>query len=102
MELTIDTSPPATGSVTIFNNFHRNLFINQDFATFRFKGFSDPHSGEDYFSVGIGTIEGMTDIVPTTKIHKDYLELNLNQLIDGHPYFIVVQVQNVDLVFDVN
>ncbi|KAH3802480.1 hypothetical protein DPMN_156158 [Dreissena polymorpha] len=94
LELIIDTSPPLFGRITILNNLQSNIFINQELTTVRFEGFSDPHSGLDYFNVGIGTIEGITDINSETKVFTDYFELNLAQMIDGHLYFIIVHAIN--------
>ncbi|XP_052220285.1 uncharacterized protein LOC127837360 isoform X3 [Dreissena polymorpha] len=94
LELIIDTSPPLCGGVTFLNNLQRNIFINQELATVRFEGFSDPHSGLSYFNVGVGTMEGVTNIMADTKVFTNFFEFNLAQMIDGHLYFIIVQAIN--------
>ncbi|KAH3736677.1 hypothetical protein DPMN_043250 [Dreissena polymorpha] len=93
LEFIIDTSPPLHGIVTILNNLQRNTFINQDLATFSFEGFSDPQSGLDHYNVGIGTIEGVADIMSEIKVYTDFVEVNCAQMIDGHLYLVIVQVR---------
>ncbi|KAH3709959.1 hypothetical protein DPMN_069425 [Dreissena polymorpha] len=93
-ELIVDTSPPSSGRITLLNNLQRNHYINHNIAYLRLEAFSDPHSGIDYFNVGLGTFENIADIMSQTRNYGENVEWNLSHLIDGHPYYIIVQAVN--------
>ncbi|XP_052249681.1 uncharacterized protein LOC127857315 [Dreissena polymorpha] len=100
-ELIVDTSPPSSGRITLLNNLQRNHYINHNIAYLRLEAFSDPHSGIDYFNVGLGTFENIADIMSQTRNYGENVEWNLSHLIDGHPYYIIVQVLKcISLNFD--
>ena len=98
-EFIVDASPPLCGRITLLNNLQQNQYINDKISHFKFESFSDPHSGIDYFNVGMGTFENMTDIISETKTNDDCVEWNLSQLIEGHPYYIIVQVLTMTFIY---
>ena len=48
-----------------------------DVISAKWAGFSDPHSGLDYFRVGLGSSPGLSDIVPFVHVGRQTCETRI-------------------------
>ncbi|XP_053381647.1 uncharacterized protein LOC123555884 isoform X2 [Mercenaria mercenaria] len=94
-ELTIDSTPPRSGTVGINGNKGTSIYISSSTYELTLSGFNDDQSGIEYFELATGSDEDLEDVQPKMKYFSDHIELELlDNMQDGHQYYISVKAVN--------
>ncbi|KAL8573303.1 hypothetical protein ACOMHN_032765 [Nucella lapillus] len=93
----VDSSPPSPGHVWHTGS---NTTITGGYSTevgvygVRWRGYLDPHSGLDYYRVGLGSSPGQTDVVPFVYVGRQTSYTWREQLDQGTRYYAALQACN--------
>ena len=93
-EFVVDSSPPATGVVLFDGRDSVTNYITGSTLRLRLERFYDHHSGIDHYNVGVGSSPDMADVVLLLNYQSNLIDISLalTGVVDGHKYYIIVQV----------
>jgi len=93
-ELIVDSSPPMNGIILINDAVKGTYLLPSSTMRLRLQKFYDHHSGIDHFNVGIGSTSDTADVLQFDKYTSHLIDVSLEKadIVDGHTYFVTVQV----------
>ncbi|XP_070204014.1 uncharacterized protein [Littorina saxatilis] len=93
----VDSSPPSPGHVwhsgsntSTPSGYSREVGV----LSVKWAGFTDPHSGLDYFRIGLGSAPNVTDVVPFVYVGKQTAYTWRRELDQGTKYYATLQACN--------
>ncbi|XP_076453311.1 uncharacterized protein LOC143288575 [Babylonia areolata] len=93
----IDSSPPSPGRLwhsgsgtAIVGGYSRHVGV----YSVKWAGFTDPHSGVDYYRLGLGSIPGLDDVAPFVYVGRQTSYTWTEQLEQGTAYYATLQACN--------
>lgn len=94
-ELIVDTTPPLLGRIHIGDLAEDTIYISYGTMKLHLTGFMDSESGISEFEIGIGSQANMNDIISLKTLSSPItIQLDEQQLFDGHEYFINAKAIN--------